>query len=239
MQGTLFLVATPIGNLEDISFRAISTLNSVELIASENTMHSGRLLAHYKISKHQISYHDFNKEHKTPKIIDTLKNGGDVALITDAGTPGIADPAFYVVREAIKNDIKITSIPGPTACISALISSGLPTDSFVFENFAPAKGAKRRKLLDSLKEEKRTIIFYESPHRIVKLLIDIKNIYGNIHVVIARELTKMYEEILRDNVENLIDHFSTRKPKGEFTVIYNLHYAPKSKDHIKADEFIK
>ena len=224
MCGILYLVATPIGNLEDITFRAVSVLKQVDLIASEDTRRSGILLSHYEISKPQQPYHDYNKERSAFSLIDKLKQGKNIALITDAGTPGIADPAFYIVRLAIANNIKIVSIPGPCAGVTGLVASGLPTDRFVFENFVPQKKTKRRKFLKSLENETRTLIMYESPYRILRLLEDIKEVYGNIHIVIGRELTKKFEEFLRGCVEELIEHFTVHSPKGEFVVLFNLKH---------------
>jgi 16S rRNA (cytidine1402-2'-O)-methyltransferase len=224
MAGTLFLVATPIGNLDDITLRAIEVLKSVDLIASEDTRHSGLLLARLGISKPQQSYHDHNKEHKTPFLLKELDAGKNIALITDAGTPGVADPAFYLVRAALEKNISIVPIPGPCAAIAALIASGLPTDRFVFENFPPVKSGKRLALLTSLLNETRTVILYESPYRIVRLLNDMHTVFGNIPVVAGRELTKKFEEFLRMPVLDMVHHFETHPPKGEFVVIFNLKY---------------
>lgn len=222
--GTLYIVATPIGNLEDITVRAKRILSSVALILAEDTRVSGKLLKHLEISKPLKSYHDFNKEKVTQFIIKGLQDESDYALITDAGTPGVADPAFYLIREAIKKQIPVVPIPGPTAVITALVASGLPSDRFIFENFLPSSGAKRKKIFASFAEEKRTVIFYETPHRIIKVLKEMNEILPDVSIVLARELTKLYEEFLRGTPSDLIEHFSQRKPKGEMVVLFNTQY---------------
>ncbi len=219
--GTLYIVATPIGNLDDITLRAIKVLSAVDTILVEDSRRSGKLLKHHTIDKPMKSYHDFNKEKVTPGIISSLVSGHSMALITDAGTPGIADPAFYLVRHAIKENISIIPIPGPTALISALIVSGLATDRFIFENFLPSSSAKRKRLFESFLEEKRTVIFYETPHRIVKVLKELGGVCPNMPVVIAREITKLHEEVLRGTSKHLLNHFTTHKPKGEMVVLLN------------------
>jgi 16S rRNA (cytidine1402-2'-O)-methyltransferase len=221
--GTLYIVSTPIGNLEDITLRAKKTLSIVDCILAEDTRMSKKLLNHLSLSKPLKSYHDFNKEKVTPGIITSLKGGSDFALISDAGTPGIADPAFYLIRRAIAEQIPIIPIPGPTALISALVASGLPTDRFIFENFLPSNSTKRKKVLRTFSNEKRTVLFYESPHRIVKVLQDMDEIFGDIRIVIARELTKLYEEFLRGTPRSLLEHFNNKKPKGEITVVFNAY----------------
>lgn len=224
MAGTLYLVATPIGTLADITLRALETLKSVDLIASEDTRHSGILLSHYGIATQQVPYHDHNKVHMAPQLAGRLLEGKNIALITDAGTPGIADPAFYLVRLCLQKGVPVTALPGPCAAITALVVSGLPVDRFVFENFVPAKEGRRHALLESLKEETRTIVVYESPHRLLRLLEAMRDAYGNIPVVVARELTKKFEEVLRKPVNGLIEHFTAHPPKGEFVVLWNLKY---------------
>ncbi len=223
--GSLYIVATPIGNLGDLSPRAIEILKTVDLIASEDTRHSGILLSHFGISTRQTPYHDFNKERVLDQLLDTLMGGKSIALVSDAGTPGIADPAYLLVRAAIENKIRVVPVPGPCAAIAALIASGMPTDRFVFENFPPRKKGKRRALLESLKDERRTVIFYESPYRIVALLEDVAGVFGRIPVVVARELTKTFEEFLRMDAKALLDHFAQHPPKGECVVIFNPRYA--------------
>jgi 16S rRNA (cytidine1402-2'-O)-methyltransferase len=218
---TLYLVSTPIGNLEDITARAARVLAGVPVILAEDRRVSRTLLLHLNIGTIPEVYHDFNKERVTPRLIDRLKSGTDMALITDAGTPGIADPAYNLVRAAIDEGIRIEPIPGPVACIAALSASGLPTDRFVFENFLPNKGAARRRVLASFTEEKRTVVFYESPHRIIKVMEDMEAIFGDVWVVIAREMTKIHEEFLRGSPRQILDHFAAHPPRGEMVVLFN------------------
>lgn len=216
--GKLYLVSTPIGNLDDITVRAIDVLSKVDLIAAEDTRHSAILLTHYAVKTPTTSYFDFNKEKKTPGLIQKLLQGQSIAVISDAGTPGISDPAFYLVREAIRNGILVEAIPGATAFVPALIISGLPTDRFVFEGFLPPKKG-RQKRLQEIAEEKRTIIIYESPHRIVKTLADLKENFGNRRIAIARELTKKFEQIYRGTLEEICRDSSMLKLKGEFVLV--------------------
>jgi 16S rRNA (cytidine1402-2'-O)-methyltransferase len=218
----LYIVATPIGNLEDMTFRAVKILNEVDLILAEDTRVSKKLLSHFGITTPLCTYHDFNKEKMTPLLVERLKKGETMALISDAGTPGIADPAFNLVRAAIKEQIAVVPIPGVSAFVAALVCSGLPTDRFVFENFLPHKSSQRRKLLESLKSEHRTIIFYETPHRIVKVLQEIDEILGDIQVVIAREITKLYEQFLRGSAKEILEHFRSTPPRGEMVVLINI-----------------
>ncbi|MDR3011681.1 MAG: 16S rRNA (cytidine(1402)-2'-O)-methyltransferase [Chitinispirillales bacterium] len=218
----LYIVSTPIGNLGDITVRASKILAECDLILAEDTRTSRKLLDHLGITVPTNAYHDFNKEKVTPGIVTQLEDGKNIALITDAGTPGIADPAFYLVRAAIASGgIDVVPVPGASAFLSALVASGLPTDRFIFENFLPHKSTQRRKLFESIKGEPRTIIFYETPHRIVKTLEDIKAVLGDVRIVIARELTKIHEEFLRGSAEELLSHFANRPPKGEMVVLLN------------------
>ena len=217
--GTLYIVSTPIGNLEDITLRALKVLGSVRIIAAEDTRHTQKLLHHYDIHTPQTSYHDHNKEEKSAVLIDKLKEGHDIALVSDAGTPGISDPGYYLINRAIDENIKITPIPGPTASIAALSISGLPTDAFVFEGFLPAKKAARRKRLQELSSERRTIIMFETPRRASSSLEDISEILGDRRVVLTRELTKMFEEVIRDKVSNVMEKIKGRSLKGEITII--------------------
>lgn len=212
--GTLFLVATPIGNLKDITYRAVEILQHVQLIAAEDTRHSKKLLHHYKIQTPTISYFEHNRFSRIPKIIDTLKDGSDVAVITDAGTPGVSDPAYKLVRAAIESSVKVEAVPGSSALLTALVSSGLPTDRFLFEGFIPSKKG-RKKRLEAVQHEDATLVYFESPHRIARTLKDIYNVIGDRPAVLARELTKMHEEIIRGTVSELITHFSQKSPKGE------------------------
>ena len=216
--GTLYLVATPIGNLEDITYRAVKVLTSVDLIAAEDTRKTKILLDHYHISKPMMSYYSYNEQARAPQLIEKLLAGQTIALVSDAGTPGISDPAFHIVQQALENGIAIIPIPGPAAFIAALVASGLPTDRFVFEGFLPLKKGRKTKF-ELLKSENRTIIIYESPHRIIKTLTDIQTALGNRHVVIARELTKKFEEIVRGAVSSVLTELTKKSPRGEYVVI--------------------
>jgi len=216
--GILYLVATPIGNLEDITYRAVKVLSSVDLIAAEDTRKTKILLDHYNINKPMMSYYSYNEKARAPQLIEKLLAGQSIALVSDAGTPGISDPAFYIVQQALENGISIIPIPGPTAFISALIASGLPTDRFVFEGFLPLKKGRKTKY-ESLKLEPRTIILYESPHRIHKTLAEIQNYFGNRNVVVARELTKKFEEIVRGSIQFVQSELQKKEPRGEYVVL--------------------
>ena len=219
---TLYLVPTPVGNLGDITIRAIEVLKDASFILAEDTRVTGKLLKHYEIDTPMRSYHDHNKEKVTKGHIQTLKSGESLALVTDAGTPGIADPAFYMVREALKeDDITIVPLPGATAFVPAIIASGLPSDRFIFENFLPPKASKRKRLFEELKEEKRTVIFYESPHRILKVLKELHEVLPTVELVLAREISKLFEEFLRGTAEEILEHYKERKPKGEMVVLFN------------------
>ena len=215
----LFIVPTPIGNLEDITFRAIATLKSVNLILAEDTRISLKLLNNYKIQNNVESYHMHNEHKKLISIIEKLNNGLEIALICDAGTPSISDPGFLLVRVCIKNNIEIECLPGATALIPALVNSGLPSDRFSFEGFLPAKKG-RTKRLKEIADENKTLIFYESPHRILKTLNDLSTHYNeDSRVSISRELTKMHEENFRGTIKESIEYFQKKKPKGEFVII--------------------
>ena len=215
----LFIVPTPIGNLGDITFRAIETLKSVDLILAEDTRTSLKLLKHYNIENSVESYHMHNEHKKLISIIDKLNSGFEIALISDAGTPGISDPGFLLIRECIKNNIEIECLPGATALIPALVNSGLPSERFLFEGFLPVKKG-RTKRLKEIAEEKRTVIFYESPHRILKTLNDFSTYYNEeSSVSISRELTKIHEETFRGKIKDAIEHFEKKKPKGEFVIV--------------------
>ncbi len=218
--GTLFVVATPIGHMEDITLRAICTLKEVGLIAAEDTRQARKLLTRYEVSTPLISYHDYNKEKRTPELLEKLKAGNSIALVTDAGTPSISDPGHYLVRAAIRAAIPVVPIPGASALIAALSVSGLPTDSFVFVGFVPRKPAKRKHFLERLKGEPRTLIFYESPKRLLVLMQEIINLMGNRSAVVARELTKVHEEILRGSLSNILKVLAARPLlKGECTLL--------------------
>lgn len=217
--GILYICPTPIGNLEDITLRTLRVLREVDLIAAEDTRHSIKLLNHYKIKKPMISYHEHNKITKGDILIEKLLEGNNIALITDAGMPGISDPGEDIIKLAIENDIKIVALPGPTAAITALIISGLSTDKFVFEGFLPSRKKDRIVELERLKSEERTIILYEAPHRILELLRDMEDVLENRQITIARELTKIHEEIFRGSIKEAKDKYERENPKGEFVLI--------------------
>jgi len=219
MSGKLFIVATPIGNLKDITFRAIETLKEVDLIACEDTRHTRKLLSHYGIPTPVTSYFEHNKVRKGEYLVRLLKEGKEIAIVSDSGTPGISDPGFKIINLAIENGVPITIIPGPCAFVSALVLSGMPTDSLVFQGFLSQKKAKRRRQLEALKDEKRTIVLYESPHRFLKALGDILDILGDRDIAIGRELTKVFEETLRMKVSKAIQHFTAHAPRGEFVLM--------------------
>jgi len=216
--GKLFIVSTPIGNLGDITFRAIDTLKNVPMIAAEDTRHSKILLSHYGIQTPVISYFEHNRFSRIPKIIDHLTLGKDLAVITDAGTPGISDPAYKLIREALKYDITIESIPGASASLAALVSSGLPTDRFLFEGFLPPKKGRQSRI-NKIKDENATCIYYESPKRLQRTLKQLLEILGDRPAVVARELTKLHEEIVRGTLSELVVHFSQKTPKGECVIL--------------------
>lgn len=222
MTGSLYIVSTPIGNLGDITFRAVDTLKKVDFIACEDTRHSRVLLDFYGIKKPLLSYFDFTEKQRTPLIINRLKEGQNAALISDAGTPGIADPGYRLINAAIQENIKVEFLPGPSALIAALVLSGLPIDSFIFEGFVPVKSGQKKNKFLSLKDEKRTIIFYESPHRILKTLESLKEALGDIEIVLVRELTKKFEETLRKKVSAILEIYKDKKVQGEFVLLFNL-----------------
>ena len=215
----LFIVPTPIGNLGDITFRAIDTLKSVDLILAEDTRISQKLLKHYNIENTVESYHMHNEHKKLMSIIEKLNSGVEIALISDAGTPGISDPGFLLTRECIRNNIEIECLPGATALIPALISSGLPSDKFLFEGFLPAKKG-RTKRLNELSQENKTIILYESPHRVLKTLNDLSSCYNEeTNISISREITKIHEETFRGTIKESVEYFNKKKLKGEFVIV--------------------
>lgn len=215
----LYIVSTPIGNLADITLRALDVLKKVDLIACEDTRHTGILLAHYNIKNKLTSYYEFNKKERTPEIINLLKQGQSIALVSDAGTPGISDPGFYLIREAIKETLAVIPIPGPSALLSALVVSGLPSDRFVFEGFLPKRDGRKRKKLEELKDEFRTMIFYDSPHRVLYSLQDILEILGDRPMVLVRELTKKFETIMRGSISDIIKEIENKKLKGEIVLV--------------------
>ncbi len=219
MPGTLYLVSTPIGNLEDFTFRAHRILQEVSVIAAEDTRHTQKLCRHYKIHTPLTSYHDFNKEEKTPVLLELLKAGKSIALVSDAGTPLISDPGYYVVTRAIALDVAIVPIPGPCSILAALSAAGLPTDAFTFIGFLPRKPTARTRLLHSLQEDSRTIIAFETPHRIKATLLTIGEIFGDRRIAIARELTKTHEEIIRGTAKEILLSNPSRVLKGEMTLV--------------------
>ncbi len=218
-KGTLYLVSTPIGNLEDITLRALRILKEVDLIAAEDTRRTGLLLKHFGIEVPLTSYFEGNELRKREFILTKLKEGKKVALVSDAGTPGISDPGFRLIQLAIENQFPIVPIPGPSAVITALSVSGLPTDAFLFKGFLPHKSKKRRDLLKELENVRETLIFYESPHRISQTLGDILEILGDREIALTRELTKVYEEIIRGKVSDILNQVGDRMLKGEITLV--------------------
>lgn len=214
----LSIVATPIGNLEDITLRALNTLKNADYIAAEDTRHSGILLQKYEIKKPLISFHAFSDDHKLQEILNLLVAGKHIALISDAGTPGISDPGYVLIKAAIERNIKVEPIPGPSAFLAALSASGMPTHHFVYLGFLPLKKG-RKTMLESFENEERTIVFYESPHRIMKTLQELLALYPERQFVIARELTKIHEEFVRGTVKEVSLHFQNKNPKGEFVLM--------------------
>ncbi|HEV8591712.1 MAG TPA: 16S rRNA (cytidine(1402)-2'-O)-methyltransferase [Pyrinomonadaceae bacterium] len=219
MSGTLYLVATPIGNLSDMSSRAIETLRSVDLIACEDTRHTRKLLTHFDISNKLVSYHEHNETERATEIVKLLSDGKSVAIVSDAGTPGISDPSFVVVQLAREVGFPVVSIPGPVAFVNAVVASGLPTDSIFFASFLPSRVGDRRRRLEEVRNIPATLVFYESPHRLVKSLGDCLAVLGDRKAAIARELTKLHEEIIGGTLSQLVEKLSSASLKGEFVVV--------------------
>lgn len=218
--GVLYVVGTPIGNLEDITLRALKTLAEVDLIAAEDTRRTRKLLSRCEIvGKRLESHHDHNKEVRTHGLLRRLEQGESVALVTDAGTPGLSDPGYYLVKRAIEAGIAVVPIPGPSALTAALSSSGLPTDRFAFEGFLPVKSGRRQRRLEALSRETRTVVLFESPHRITKLLSELEERMAGRQVVVARELTKIHEEFLRGTVREVTERIGGSKARGEYVVL--------------------
>lgn len=216
---SLYLVPTPIGNLGDITFRAIEVLKSVDLILAEDTRTSGILLKHYNIQRPLQSFHNFNEHRTVDTLIERLQKGETMALVSDAGTPGISDPGFLIVRACVQNELSVECLPGPTAFVPALVKSGLPTDRFVFEGFLPHKKG-RQTLLKQLAEEERTMVFYESPYRLIKTLEQFAEYFGPARLAsVSRELTKLYEETKNGTLEEIIVHFKSKEVKGEIVIV--------------------
>lgn len=213
------MVSTPIGNLEDITLRALRVLREVDMIAAEDTRHTRKLLSHYHISNRLSSYHSYNRKEKTDYLLRLLQEGKDIALVTDSGTPGISDPSFYLLKNCIERGIPLTTIPGPTALIAGLVLAGIPVDRFIFLGFLPAKKGRRRKLIESVRKEDKTVVFFESPHRIKDTLEDIEQIMGKRYVSVCRELTKKFEEVLRGTICEVREKIADKKKIGELVVV--------------------
>lgn len=229
--GILYIVATPIGNLEDITLRALRVLKEADLIAAEDTRHTQKLLSRYDIHTPLTSYHDHNKEEKAPVLVSRLLERKHVALVSDAGTPGISDPGYFLINLAVHENIPIVPIPGATAAVAALSISGLPTDSFAFEGFLPGKHAARIRKLEELAAEKRTLVFYEAPHRIIRTVEDMVQVFGDRKAVLTRELTKVHEETIRGALSEVLGHLREGTIKGEFTItIHGATEGPKQAD---------
>ena len=217
--GILYIVPTPVGNMEDMTFRAVRILKEVDLVLAEDTRTSGILLKHYDIKNALMSHHKFNEHGTSAGVVNRLLAGENVALISDAGTPGISDPGFFLVREAVRAGVEVQCLPGATAFVPALVSSGLPCDRFAFEGFLPQKKGRQTKL-ESLKDEARTMIFYESPYRLVKTLEQFAEVYGGERQVsVCREISKVHEESVRGSLDEVIAHFKEKEPKGEIVII--------------------
>ncbi|MBW4614227.1 MAG: 16S rRNA (cytidine(1402)-2'-O)-methyltransferase [Desmonostoc vinosum HA7617-LM4] len=218
--GILYVVGTPIGNLEDMTFRAVRILQTVDLIAAEDTRHTGKLLQHFQIQTPQVSYHEHNRSSRIPELLEHLTNGKAIAIVSDAGMPGISDPGYELVKACVAAGITVVPIPGASAAITALSAAGLPTVRFVFEGFLPPKAQQRREYLESLQAESRTMIFYESPHRLRDTLQDLAEVWGrDRQIVLARELTKLFEEFWRGTIAEAIAHYNQREPQGEYTLV--------------------
>ena len=229
--GTLYIVPTPVGNMEDITLRALRILKEADLVLAEDTRTSGILLKHYDIKNHLMAHHKFNEHGTTAGIIEKLKAGMTIAQISDAGTPGISDPGFFLAREAAREGIPVITLPGATACIPAIVSSGLPCDRFCFEGFLPQKKG-RQTHLESLKEETRTMVFYESPYRMLKTLKQFRDVFGgDRQVSVAREISKIHEEHVRGTLDEVIAHFEETEPKGEIVIVL----AGKPKEKVNKD----
>ena len=219
MSGKLYLWGSPIGNLEDITFRVLRTLKEVDLIAAEDTRNSIKLLNHFQISTPMTSYHEYNKIEKGRKLVEKLLSGKNIALITDAGTPGISDPGEELVDMCYQEEIEVTSLPGPVACITALTMSGLPTRRFAFEAFLPADKKERKKVLDELIQETRTIVLYEAPHRLIKTLKELREFLGDRRATLCREITKKHETAFVSSLDGLLEYYQTQEPKGECVLV--------------------
>ena len=237
MAGKLYLCATPIGNLSDMTFRVLETLKQVDLIAAEDTRNSMKLLNHFEIHTPMTSYHEYNKVEKAYTLIRKLQEGQDIALITDAGTPGISDPGEVLVAMCLQEGITVTSLPGPAACITALTMSGLPTRRFCFEGFLPSDNKDKKDVLKDLQEESRTIIIYEAPHHLVKTLEELYEVLGNRRITLCRELTKKFETVLPTTLEETLAKYESEEPRGEYVlVIEGKSFEQKKEEAIKTWE---
>lgn len=232
MAGTLYLCATPIGNLEDMTFRCVRILKEVDLIAAEDTRNSIRLLNHFEIKTPMTSYHEYNKIEKGRKLVEKLREGTDIALITDAGTPGISDPGEELVRMCREEGIPVTAVPGAAACVTALTISGLPTRRFAFEAFLPTEKKERQQILEELKQETRTIVLYEAPHRLIKTLRLLLETLGDRQVRVCRELTKKHETVYENTLSGAVSYYEEQEPKGECVLVI----AGKSREEIRREE---
>ncbi len=229
-EGILYICGTPIGNLEDVTLRALNILKKVELIAAEDTRHTKKLLNYYQIDTPVTSYYEYNKFKKAPYLIEKIKSGQKIALVSDAGMPGISDPGYVLINLALKNNLKVIPIPGVSALTTALVVSGLPTDKFIFEGFLPRKSAERKKYFKNIENEERTIIFFEAPHRLKRALKDMLDVWGDREITVARELTKYFEEIIRGKISQVLSKINARDIKGEITLVVQGGIRKKEKD---------
>ena len=219
MRGILYVVSLPIGNLEDITLRALRILKEVDLIAAEDTRHTRKLLSHYDIHTPMVSYHEYNESQRDKLLINRLQSGDNIAIVSDSGTPAISDPGYTIINACIDEGIVVIPIPGPSSILASVIVSGFPLHNFTFEGFFSPKKSGRTKKLKALSDEKRTMVFFESPHRLTKLLVDMLEIFGDRQIVVANDITKMFEEIYRGLVSEAIQKYSQFTPKGEFTLV--------------------
>ncbi len=231
MSGKLYIVATPIGNLDDITFRAIETLKNVDLIACEDTRRTKILLEKYGIAKNLVSYYNYNERQRAEELLRELKSGKNIALVSDSGTPGISDPGYVIIKRAIQENITVVPIPGATAFVCALVASGLPMDEFIFVGFLPHKKGRKTKL-EKLSQEERTIVIYESPHRILKTLNELIQCFGDREIAVAKELTKVHEEFFRGKISEVLKKLTPDKIKGEFVIVVS----GKNKKEVKNEE---
>ncbi len=219
MAGTLYIIGTPIGNLEDLTLRALRVLKEVDVIACEDTRHTRTLLTHYGINRPLVSYHEQNEHQRAAELLRRLEDGTSVALVSDAGTPALSDPGYVIVHEATARGIPVVAVPGPSAVTAALAVSGLPTDRFVFLGFLPRKSGQRLRALEAVAEVPWTLVFFESPHRLRKMLTDLRQVLGERRIAVTRELTKRFEEVVRGTITEATAHFDATAPRGEFTIV--------------------